>query len=414
MPTVFFSNEINMQAVVSAKPYEFVAPHAGKIWPKLLQQFIPWQLKKREGITSVEVQGLQKIKMLYSEGTSVLLAPNHCRPSDPLVMGELCRRAGRPPFAMASWHVFLESRVQRFILRRAGAFSVYREGSDRQALQAATEILAKGDRPLIIFPEGVISRTNDRILSLMEGTSFIARSAAKKRANLSLNHRVVILPIALRYRFDGDIEEALNSTLDTIEQRLSWRPRRDGDSMSRIYRVGEALLWLKEIEYFGKPKSGDIFDRVQGLIDHILDPLEKEWREGRTDRNTVARVKQLRIAILKEMTTGELSDQEQNRRWNHLADMYLAQQLSHYAPNYVATNPTKERLLETVEKFEEDLTDRATIHHPMSVTVHVGDPIEVKAKRERGSTEDPVMLEVNRQLHRLLELEIEGASSFDE
>ena len=395
-----------MHAVVSDQPYQFVAPYLGKIWPKLLQQFIPQQLRKREGIQAVEIHGIEKLKSLYSNNVSVLLAPNHCRPSDPLVVGEMCSRAGRPPFAMASGHVFLENPLRRFILRRAGAFSVYREGTDRQALQAATEILIKGDRPLVVFPEGVISRTNDRILSLMEGTSFIARSAAKKRANRSGSQSVVILPVAIRYRFDADIRESLHRTLDSIEQRLSWRPRRDGDLISRIYRVGGALLWLKEIEYFGEPKTGDIFSRVQGLIDHILKPLEQEWRGGKTELNTVARVKQLRIAILKEMVAGELEKEEQNRRWNQLADMYLAQQLSHYAPNYVASNPTNERLMETVEKFEEDLTDHATIHKPMSAIVRIGDPIEVHPKRDKGSTEDPVMAEINRQLHQLLDIPI--------
>ena len=56
---------------------------------------------------------------------------------------------------MASWHVFLQSRLQSFIARRAGAFSVYREGLDRQALQAGVDILATTNRPLVVFPEGV-------------------------------------------------------------------------------------------------------------------------------------------------------------------------------------------------------------------------------------------------------------------
>lgn len=391
-----------MHQVVSDQPYEFVPPYTGRIWPFLLQLLVPWQLKARCGIERVEIQGLEKLQALFKQKESVLLAPNHCRPSDPLVINELCRQAGRAPFTMASWHVFLESRLQRFIVRRAGAFSVYREGLDRQALQAAAEILTAANRPLVVFPEGVISRTNDRLLSLMDGTSFIARSAAKKRAEKKSNGRVMIVPVAIRYHFHGDLQEALHGTLDRIEQKLSWRPRREDDLTARLYRVGESLLWLKEIEYFGEPKSGDVFDRVQKLIDHILVPLEAEWLDGRSDDNTVARVKQLRIAIVRDLVAGELEEEERNRRWNQLADMYLAQQLSHYAPHYVKSNPTNERLLETVEKFEEDLTDFTEIHQPMSATVTVGDPIEVVGKRPRGVTEDPVMSELNRQLHQLL------------
>jgi hypothetical protein len=221
---------------------------------------------------------------------------------------------------------------------------------------------------------------------------------------------VVIHPIAIRYHFDGDIDVALHETLDSIEQRLSWRPKRDPDRVARIYRVGEALLWLKEIEYFGQPQQGSIPTRLERLIDQILVPLESEWLEGRRETNTVARVKQLRTAILRDMISGEISDDERNRRWNQLADMYLAQQLSHYAPEYVRSNPTNERLLETVEKFEEDLTDASRIHRPMSVAVTVGTAIEVSPKRARGADEDPVMSALDHQLREMLGIAVPARS----
>jgi 1-acyl-sn-glycerol-3-phosphate acyltransferase len=391
-----------MHAVVSDQPYEFVAPYHGRCWPWLLQRLVPWWLRRHFGIEKRTYHGVELLKESLAAGHSVLIAPNHCRPSDPLVINDLCRRAGTVPFTMASWHLFLESPLQRFVLRRIGGFSIYREGLDRQALGTAIEILADAKRPLVIFPEGVITRTNDRLCSLMDGVSFIARSAAKKRAEQSPPGKVVIHPIAIRYHFEGDIDNALHETLDAIEQRLSWRPRRDPDRVARIYRVGEALLWLKEIEYFGQPQQGDIPTRLDRLIDQILVPLEQEWRNGRRESHTVARVKQLRTAILRDMITGEITDEDRNRRWNQLADMYLAQQLSHYAPEYVRSNPTTERLLETVERFEEDLTDASRIHRPMSVTVTVGPAIEVAPKRARGTGEDPVMRELDHQLREML------------
>ena len=391
-----------MHSVVSDQPYEFVPPYHGRCWPWLLQKLVPWWLERNFGIDQIDCQGVELLRDSLASGHSVLIAPNHCRPSDPLVINELCRRAGTVPFTMASWHVFLESRFQQFILRRIGAFSVYREGLDRQALQACTDILIEAKRPLVVFPEGVITRTNDRLVALMDGVSFVARSAAKKRSAQTPPGKAVVHPIAIRYHFKGDIDTALHETLDSIEQRLSWRPRREPDRVARIYRVGEALLWLKEIEYFGRPQQGDIPTRLNRLIDQILVPLETEWLSGRTEPNVVARVKQLRTAIVRDMVSGEISEEERNRRWDQLADMYLAQQLSHYAPEYVRSNPTNERLLETVEKFEEDLTDASRIHRPMSVSVTVGPAIEVSPKRARGTEEDPVMSEIDRQLKEML------------
>jgi 1-acyl-sn-glycerol-3-phosphate acyltransferase len=338
------------------------------------------------------------------QGHSILLAPNHCRPADPLVVTEVCRMAGTSPFTMASWHVFMQSPLQRFLLRRTGAFSVYREGMDRQSLEAGIDLLVHGKRPLVVFPEGVITRTNDRLLALMDGVSFLARSAAKKRSVAEPAGNVVVHPVAIRYRFHGDIDVALNETLDSIERRLSWRPMSHLDLNERVYRVGRALLGLKELEYFGAYQRGEIHERLQRLIDCILDPMEQEWRNGKTEGTTVARVKQLRMQILPDMIGDQLSPQETERRWGQLSDMYIAQQLGHYPPEYVRKAATPERLLETVERFEEDLTDECRIHQPMSVEVKIGTAIPVSPKRERGTGGDPTMAELNRQLHDLLQI----------
>ena len=396
-----------MHQVVLDKPYTFVPPHHGRVWPRLLQRLVRWRVSSEFGVEKFDYCGLDHLRESLAQGRGILLAPNHCRPSDPLVINEMCRQVGVAPYTMASWHLFMSGWLQAFLLRRAGGFSVYREGMDRQALQAAVEILVQARRPLVIFPEGVITRTNDRLLAMMDGLSFIGRSAAKKASESRPDgdQQVVIHPVALRYRFHGDLDESLNAALDDIEHRLSWRPRRDSDLVDRIYRVGKALLWLKEIEYFGSPQTGDIGDRVQQLINGILNPMEQEWlgrKERRKNETTVARVKTLRTAILREMIEGGLSDEERKRRWDQLADMYLAQQLGHYPPDYIRSNPTAERMLETVEKFGEDLTDVARVYRPMSVQVSVGKAIPVASKRVRGVSEDPVMTQLESSLHELL------------
>ena len=161
-----------MHPVVFDKPYSFISPYAGTWWPRFLQLFGRRKLRREYGIVDVRCRELRRLGDSLATGHGIMLAPNHCRPSDPLIVGELCRRVGTAPLLMASWHVFLESRWKAFLLRRAGAFSVYREGMDRQALQTAIDILHQAKRPLVIFPEGIITRTNDRLAALMEGPSW--------------------------------------------------------------------------------------------------------------------------------------------------------------------------------------------------------------------------------------------------
>jgi 1-acyl-sn-glycerol-3-phosphate acyltransferase len=393
--------DLLMQNIVIDKPYEFVPPHRGRWWPRLLQRLLRARLRRMYGIGSVECRGTDKLLASRAAGHAILLVPNHCRPSDPEVVQEMARQANILLFVMASWHLFMQNRVQTFLLRRAGAFSIYREGMDRAALNMAIDILDQGLRPLLIFPEGVVSRTNDRLNPLLEGTAFIARAAAKKRAKATPPKLVVVHPVALRYRYDGNVRQTVEPVLTEIERRLSWRPQKDLALEERIAKLGQSLLALKEIEYLGQPQAGLIADRLERLIDALLAPMEKEWLKGEHETHVVARVKRLRSAVLPDMVQGDLPEAERQRRWTQLADMYLAQQLSCYPPNYLAANPTPERLLETVERFEEDLTDQCRAHSPLRVTVTVGEAITVSAARERGG-EDPLLVEIERQLQHML------------
>lgn len=391
-----------MHSVVFDTPYTFTPPYLGQGWPRLLQRLVRRRLRREFALTELEFRGTEHLRESLAARHGILLAPNHCRPCDPLVVNELCRQAGTVPLIMASAHLFAAGGLRAWLLRRAGAFSIYREGMDRQALNAAVAILERADRPLVIFPEGVISRHNDRLNSMMDGTAFIARSAAKKRAELPQAGQVVVHPVAIRYHFRGNIERAIRPVLAEIEMRLSWRPKDDLSNIDRIHRVGDALLALKELEHLGRPTEGTFAERTARLIDHLLEPLEQEWLMGRRDSTVVGRVKKLRTAILPEMVQGEITPTERERRWKHLADMYLAQQVSCYPPDYVASNPTPERILETVERFEEDLTDHARPHHPMSATVTVGPALPVSPVRDRAAAEDPLMSALEQQLQRLL------------
>ena len=391
-----------MQNVIIDRPYEFVPPRESRFWHGLIQLWLPRYLKQSHGVETAEMKGTEYLRESLGQGHGILLAPNHCRPCDPMVLALLSRAVGRPFHVMASWHVFMQSRFMGWLLPRAGAFSVYREGLDRVALKAAMEILERGRRPLVIFPEGVITRTNDRIGNLMEGTAFIARSAAKHRMAASPPGKVVIHPVAIRYYFRGDLTAALGSALGDIEKRLSWRPQAGLPIVERVAKVGQALLALKEMEYLGQPQPGTVAERLARLIDHLVEPLEKEWLNGQREKDVVARVKRLRVAILPDMIEGDIAEAQLERRWRQLADLYLAQQLSFYPPDYLSSQPTAERLLETVERFEEDITDQARVYRPLHVVIEVGRSIEVSPGRERGAAGDPLMQKLRDELEALL------------
>ena len=392
-----------MQDIVFEDKYEFVPPHRGTWWPWVLERVVGWHMRKAYSISEVDIRGSDRLSSSIESGDGIVIAPNHCRLSDPVALGELVTGLGCHIFTMASWNVFKVSALQTFLVRRMGGFSIYREGMDRAALNCAIDVLVDAKRPLVLFPEGMISRTNDRLSLLQDGVSLMARAAARKRAAMSPPGRVVVHPVALKYRFDGEIESSVAGVLEGIESRLSWQPQVGRPLLERVEKIGQALLALKEVEYLGAPQSGSVFDRRDRLVDRVLGPLEEEWCDGRNDGGVVARVKRLRSEILPDMVDQELPEEERQRRWRQLADCYLAQQMSLYPNDYIGPDEAVERLLETVERFEEDLTDQATVHGPMTVLVEVGEAIEVPSVRSRERGEDPVMQELQEQLSGMLE-----------
>lgn len=394
-----------MQDIIIEKPYQFVPPHRGNFLPKVILKLgiVPWYLRKFEGVVSHQLHGVDHLRESMRKGHGVLLAPNHCRYADPLVMAFLASDAQVPMFAMASWHLFQQSRWQKWALSTMGAFSVYREGLDRQSLDTAIDMLTNPKRPLVVFPEGTVFRTNDRLQPLLDGVAFMARTAAKRRAKDGGTGKVVIHPVAIKYVFHGDLEKSVDPTLDALEKRLTWTLLRETTTLKRIHRITLAMLSLKEIEYLGAAQQGNIEERQQRLVDHLLCPLEQEWLGKTVVDSIIPRIKSLRMRIVPEMTTGELDERERERRWTHLSRIYLSQQIASYPPDYIVSPTTDTRILETVERLEEDITDRARMHGPLEVIIEIDEPIEVPTDRTPRGEEDPIMKRLRERMQSMLD-----------
>jgi len=393
-----------MQKIIVEKPYQFLPPYRGTFWPTILRgiRIHDYYLRKNEGVVDHEIRHIERLRQSIAAGHAVLITPNHPRTADPLAMGWMAVETPCHFHCLASWHLFQHSRLYAWAIRAMGGFSINREGVDRQAINMAIEVLADARRPLIIFPEGATSRTADHLQALLDGVAFIARAAAKKRSKSTPPGKVVVHPVAVKYFFAGDIHRCCDEVLSEIEHRLTWQPQRQLPLHERIVKVGSALLSLKEIEYFGQPQSGTIAQRLGALIDRLLGPLETEWFGRVQVGAAVPRVRNLRARLLPEMVAGSVSKLERSRRWQQLADIYLAQQLATYPPGYLV-KPTVDRVLEIVEKFEEDITDKARLHGQLKVVLEVGEAIEVNPQRERGVSVDPLMVQIQQSLQAMID-----------
>ncbi|MFH5805488.1 lysophospholipid acyltransferase family protein [Alienimonas sp. DA493] len=403
-----------MQKMIVEEPYQFVPPYRGTFWVKLFHPFLPTFLRTSYGIADVQVTGGEALQENVRRGAGVLLTPNHVRLSDPMTLGVMQTHLGLPTYSMASWHLFnqdgLGGKVNAWMMRNLGAFSVFREGNDRTALACAIDILISGERPLVLFPEGVVSLSNDRVGPLLDGTAVIARSAAKRRARQAKEEGradtdagVVIHPIGLRYEFLDDPDAAAEPVLRRLEERFGKWPDPRQPTIDRVRALGEALLALREVQFAGEASSGDRTERAAALIEKILRPIEE--REGlSSDGDVITRVKAVRTALLPSLVSAETSEAEKNDLRRELYAAFFAQQVHFlYPADYLTDDAPPERMLETLERIDEDLNDSAQILGRWRVRVNVGEAIPVSGARPRGGP-DPLLGEVEASIHRQLGL----------
>lgn len=391
-----------MQDIIVEKPYKFIPPHRGNWIPNLIQstRLVDRYLNFFEGVQSHEVRGVEHLKESLVAGHGIVLAPNHCRYADPLAIGWIARQARVHVYAMASWHLF-QNRLQAFAMQMCGGFSVYREGLDRTSIDTAVQIVSTAERPLVIFPEGTVFRTNDRLNPLLDGVAFLARTAAKRKAKAD-NGKVVIHPVAIKYLFRGNLEQTVEPVLQALEKRLTWdEPANSLDLIERIGRLGEGLLSLKEVQYFGEAQKGELGQRKDGLIDRLLTPLEEELFGKKQNDLLMPRIKQLRTKLVPELTKSGISPEEKANIWKQLSDIYVAQIVESYPVGYL-DEPTDTRVLETVERFDEDVNDHARIHRPLHAILEVGKPIVCEPTRPPKDAPDPIMESLESNLRGML------------
>lgn len=397
-----------MHRVVIEEPYKFVPPYRGRWLSWLFRLWLKPYVRKAYGVVSYSYEGIDHLRESIRQKHGVILCPNHCRDSDPMLIGMLCRKTPTHVYSMASWHIFKQSRLETFVVQRLGGFSIYREGLDRQALDTAVDIVTTGERPLIIFPEGVISRANDRLNPLMDGVSFIARVAAKRRAEKQPGGKVVIHPVSFRYTLKCDVNECVGPALKRLEERTFWKSMDHLPVLVRIQNLASALLAAREIEILGECRSGPFRPRINSLIDSMLQPCEREWFGQAKKGDVISRVKDIRSAILPTLLKEQHAPEEHRRRWRQLTDCYYAQTLSMYPEDYLEEGKrghvTPERIAETVHRLEEDLTDKVVPFPAWHVTFRIGEPIAVDPGRKpRGP--DPLMQTLRSRMLELLQVE---------
>jgi hypothetical protein len=337
-------------------------------------------LRTEHKVVAFDVAGTEHLTPVLGRGDGVLIAPNHSDRADGLVLLDLADRVTRPFCAMAAHQIFAGSAgLRRWLFPRMGIFPVDREGADLSAFKAGVEVLTSGEHPLLIFPEGEVYHLADRLTPLREGAAALAAAAARRRADSGTT--VWIVPAALKYRFLDDFDPlpALGALMTELESRFTWWHHPERSLVERIYRYAEAMLALKELEYFESPRTGPLPDRIAALRSHLIETIEHRRTGTRRQGPVTVRVKELRKLCLDTLADPKTTLAQAYVLRRDLNDLFLAAQLYSYPGDYARAAPTVERFAEILMKFEEDVlgVEYGTPRGPRRAVLRIGQPIDV-------------------------------------
>ncbi|HEY1066764.1 MAG TPA: 1-acyl-sn-glycerol-3-phosphate acyltransferase, partial [Pirellulales bacterium] len=371
------------------EPYEFVPPYRSTLWCRLFEPLIPRTLKNQHLVKRCHFVGLDRLRSLIADGTGLLLAPNHSRLADTTSMAMLSIQVRKYFYYAASAHLFRQNRRDRWLMNRLGAFSIYREGADRESLKECSRIIGEAERPLVVFPEGTWFRQNDRLGPLQDGVGLMVRQAAKKH-----DRPVAVLPIAIKYWYLNDPRPAFDKALTGLEKDLTWKPQNDLDYVARIEKLSDAFLTLKEIEFLGAPQQGGLTDRMNSFIHEVAVQIESHWRTVARGNHDLERIRAVRQKLAKMLTeVGDDAATEAKIR-RDLDALLLCEVVRMHSQDYLRERPSFERIGEAIQRLEESRSDRDVPLAPMGVVVTVGQPLMVEnynREKEDRRGPDPLM-----------------------
>ena len=367
-----------------------------------------YYLRKKHRVIGVRaISGSEKLKQIYADGHSILIAPNHSDHCDPHSLINLSRRFKMPMHFIAAREIFDKKKGWHgALLQRAGTFSIDREGADIRAIKEIMRILNEAKFPLVMFPEGEIYHTNAKLTPLNEGAASMALKVAAKFQKESRNKKVFIIPTAMKYIYLDDISATFADRLTRLEGSISWAPQSDMNIVNRIYKFGEAALSLKEKEFLNKTFEGPIDKRLNKFRDILISNEEKYYFDDTDRGNHPTRIRRLRGKIRSILLDDNKPTAEVIKKcYKSLDNIYMAVMLYSYPGQYLRNDPSMDRIAETIHKLEEDAFGDSTIQGKRTVEITFCDPIDLTeyAKSRSKSVATKVTSIIETSIKSILE-----------
>jgi len=262
-----------------------------------------------------------------------------------------------------------------WIFSRLGGSSMQRGKLDRLGLRSARNLMASGQFPIAIAPEGGTNDHSEIVSPLEPGVAQIAFWCVEDLQAAGRAQQVAIVPVSIQYSYLTPPWPELEKLLSEVEADLGLPQQAIGqyeasDSLyQRLFRAGEQLLSLMEKFYNHfyhqqptptpslEDPNAKMAARLQALLDTALRVCE-EYFDIKPKGNAIDRCRRLEQAGWNRIYRQDSEDicpvelglanwvaEEASLRMNH---MRVVERVAAVTGKYVREKPTAERFGETL------------------------------------------------------------------
>lgn len=397
--------------------YKFKPPKDSKLAITLTRMLYPIAMMLRRQRISLKIvgDGLERYRALG--GKHVIICPNHSAQDDADVLLGLARLVDEDFNVMAANELFERHHGYDGIwLQWIGCYSVLRGGHDVESLTMSRNLVVKGKKKLVIFPEGEISYRNDQLIALEPGAAKIGLSALEELRRKGMRDSVYILPVAVKYTHLQDLSTNLMKCLDNLESELRISIDLRSSPEQRLMMVFQTVLstWEAEQE-ISSPPSESLGDRISVLQETFLKNVAGSMQiDLSEDGSIIHRCHILQNEIVerkRQLKRTKLSDENRQVRKEILRgyarDTRRVISLAAMSGICLSDHRTQQHIVEAINLLEQEVFGRVSKKGPELVLIDVGVPIDLSTYYEKYAHDKrgqigAVMFELTKRLQEML------------
>ncbi len=357
----------------------------------LVRLYCPLLLRQTLKVAQVSLPEADRARLLALGRDRAVLAPNHPG-HEPEIVFQLSTMLGQEYNFLAAKEVFQHSWLQGFVVSRTGCYSIVRGANDRESFKTTRDLIAKGARWLVMFPEGQDHYHSDMLTPFQPGVVQLCFWGVDKLATESAEAPlppVWLVPMFIRYHFLRDMLPAIDASLARLESALKLSVSPSGlHFYDRLGEVGLKLLAANEERYNVRPPAdATMNERLNTLRELLINRVASSLgvKAPRADQPLRDRLRDLFNAldrVADEPNEGSAYSKDLAREQERLmAGLYreLDRVLGFVSvsEDYALGRPVQERFCDVLGRLEREVLGRERFFGPQRAVIRVGEPINL-------------------------------------